>query len=240
MLDEMFSDSVEHVQMFRISADKVETIIASEVVCIIDPVQGEYESWKAYLQEEIKNISKGDILRRDDGSELQVLRSFTVDDPSMGKVTELDLKDYDPVEPTSPESGVDISEAGDLDTDQLHPIIAQEVWPMFFQENYAPAVLQAFKAVEIAVRDAGNYAATDYGTDLMRKAFNVNDGNLTDQNQQRSERQARSDLFAGAIGSFKNPLSHRDIDLTAQEALELIFFASYLLRIIDSCNPTAS
>ena len=43
----------------------------------------------------------------------------------MGRVTELDLKDYDRVEPTLPENGVDISEADDLDTDQLHPIIAQ-------------------------------------------------------------------------------------------------------------------
>ena len=107
---------------------------------------------------------------------------------------------------------------------------------MFLQENYAPAVLQAFKAVEIAVRDAGNYANMDYGINLMRKAFNVKDGNLTNHNQQHAERQARSDLFAGEIGSLKNPLSHRDMDLTAQEALELIFFASHLLRIVDSCE----
>ena len=145
MLDEVFPDSVEKVQIARISADKEEIIIASEVVCMIDPVEGEYDSWKASFQEEHKNISKDDILRRTDGTELQVLRSFTVADPLMGKVTELDLKHYVPLEPTLPESEIDISEADDLDTDQLHPIILREVWSMFLQENYAPAVLQAFK-----------------------------------------------------------------------------------------------
>ena len=70
----------------------------------------------------------------------------------------------------------------------------------------------------------------------MRKAFNVDDGNLTDPNQQPAEKQARSDLFAGAIGSLKNPGSHREVEITAEEAAEVIIFASHLLRIVDSCN----
>ena len=39
----------------------------------------------------------------------------------------------------------------------------------------------------------------------MKKAFHANNGNLTDQNQQEAEREARFFLFAGAIGSYKNP-----------------------------------
>lgn len=119
---------------------------------------------------------------------------------------------------------------------QLHPIIAQKVWSPFLQADYDAAVLLAFKQVEVAVRKAGGYAETDYGTDLMRKAFHVNNGNLTDQKQQIAEKQARSDLFAGAIGSYKNPGSHREVEITAEEAAEVIIFASHLLRIVDSCN----
>ena len=116
---------------------------------------------------------------------------------------------------------------------QLHPIIAQKVWSLFLRGEYDTAVFQAFKEVEIAVRTAGNYAETDYGTDLMRTAFNVSNGNLTDHNQASSEKQALSDLFAGAIGYYKNPHSHRNVAVTAEEAAEMIILASHLLRIVD-------
>ncbi len=121
---------------------------------------------------------------------------------------------------------------------RLHPIIVQKVWSLFLQGSYDTAVLEAFKQVEIAVRKAGNYNDTDIGVALMRKAFNVDNGNLTDQNQQQAEKQARSDLFAGAIGSYKNPGSHREVEISGEEAAEVIIFASHLLRIVDSCNQS--
>ena len=117
---------------------------------------------------------------------------------------------------------------------ELHPIIAQKVLPIFEKELYGTAVFEAFKHVEVAVRKAGGYEENDRGTDLMRKAFHVDTGNLTDPNQHPAEKQARSDMFAGAIGSYKNPGSHRDVEITAEEAVELIILASHLFRIIDS------
>ena len=119
---------------------------------------------------------------------------------------------------------------------QLHPIIAKKVWSIFLQGDYDTAVFQAFKQVEVAVRHAGGYAYTDIGVSLMRKAFHVDDGRLTDRFQQPAEKQARSDLFAGAIGSLKNPSSHREIPISAEEAAEAIVFASHLLGIVDSCD----
>ncbi|MCH8296371.1 hypothetical protein IH992_35270 [Candidatus Poribacteria bacterium] len=87
----------------------------------------------------------------------------------------------------------------------LHPVIAQKVWSLFLRGDYDTAVFQAFKEVEIAVRDAGGYTAKDLGVDLIRKkAFHPQNGALTDPTQLDAEKQATSSLFAGAISELKN------------------------------------
>ena len=123
---------------------------------------------------------------------------------------------------------------------QLHPVIAQKVWSLFLQGDYDTAVFQAFKQVEVAVRKAGGYEENDRGTDLMRKAFNVDTGNLTDQSRLPAVKQAMSDFLAGAIGLYKNPSSHHEVEFAPEEAAEIIIIASHLLRIVDSCAERTS
>jgi uncharacterized protein (TIGR02391 family) len=116
---------------------------------------------------------------------------------------------------------------------QLHPAIAQKVWATFLRGEYDTAVFQAFKEVEVAVRQTGKFTNKDYGVDLMRKAFHVSTGPLTDKTEPESERDALSHLFAGAIGLYKNPSSHRSVEILPEEAVEMIIIASHLLKIVD-------
>ena len=130
---------------------------------------------------------------------------------------------------------------------QLHPLIASEVYPAFLRGKYDTAIFEAFREVEVAVREAGKFGPDDYGTELMREAFKPSEkkgqatapGPLTDTQIPIAEQEAMANLFAGAIGFYKNPQSHRHVPTHAEEAAEVIVFASHLLRIVDRLKPVA-
>ncbi len=116
----------------------------------------------------------------------------------------------------------------------LHPAIASSTYALFLRGHYDSVVFEAFRAVEVAVRDAGGFPPTLLGTDLMRKAFAVNSGPLADTSTVTSEQEATSNLFAGAIGLFKNPTSHRAGTISKPEdSVALVIFADYLLRLVE-------
>ncbi|HEY8460343.1 MAG TPA: TIGR02391 family protein [Blastocatellia bacterium] len=116
----------------------------------------------------------------------------------------------------------------------LHPVIARKVEVAFQNAEYDTAVFQALRELEVATRNASGFLPTDIGAALMRKAFDPKTGPLRDDAAIDLEKIAICDMFAGLVGSYKNPRSHRHVVLDAAEAAEIIVFASHLLKIIDA------
>ena len=127
---------------------------------------------------------------------------------------------------------------------QLHPLIGNEVYPIFLSGKYDTAIFEAFRQVEMAVREAGLLQDQPYyGTDLMRVAFRpagdkkgqpISPGPLTDTRRPAAEQESMAHLFAGAIGVFRNSTGHRHVGSAAEEAAEVIVSASMLLRIVEA------
>lgn len=100
--------------------------------------------------------------------------------------------------------------------------------------DYETACFAAMKAVEVAVREAADLPNEVIGVTLMRNAFNPEGGPLSDPGTEKGEQQATMDLFAGAIGAYKNPTSHRTVEFQgALEAAEIIQLADLLLRVVS-------
>jgi Protein of unknown function (Hypoth_ymh) len=77
----------------------------------------------------------------------------------------------------------------------LHPSIANKVWSAIMRGDLDEAVRTSFIAVEVAVREAGKFAPSDIGVDLMRKAFHPDMGPLTRQSDEPAEREGLMHLF---------------------------------------------
>lgn len=115
----------------------------------------------------------------------------------------------------------------------LQPRLARKVHHLFVRGDHDTAVFQAFKEIEVAVRAVCRFGNELVGKGLMTRAFNTDNGPLSDPSLVASEREAEMALFVGAIGHCKNPTSHRDVRLKPQEAARLIVFASHLLAIVE-------
>jgi uncharacterized protein (TIGR02391 family) len=100
--------------------------------------------------------------------------------------------------------------------------------------DYDTAVHQALKEVEVQVRKAGGFAATDIGVDLVTQAFKPNAGPLADTAAPTAEQEGVMQMFRGAFAAYRNPVSHRHIEFAdPREAADVLRLAQLLLRITD-------
>lgn len=119
-----------------------------------------------------------------------------------------------------------------IDVD-LHPIIAARVRRQFLLGEYELAALAAMSEVEIRVRKLAKAGDGDIGVPLTQSAFK-DGGPLADPKLEPGERKATMALFSGALGVFKNPSSHRQVEYDDPTlAAEVVLLADLLLRILD-------
>jgi uncharacterized protein (TIGR02391 family) len=116
----------------------------------------------------------------------------------------------------------------------LHPSLEPKVRPIFLLGDYETAAFAAFKEVEVRVRVLAGAGDSVLGVNLMRSAFKRDNGLLVDEDADPGEQVATMELFAGAIGTFKNPASHRTVDYSdPAEAAEVVLLADLLMRLLD-------
>lgn len=114
----------------------------------------------------------------------------------------------------------------------LHPSLETRVRRIFALGDHETAAFAALKAVEVRVRDLAG--AEGLGVSLMRSVFKKDGGVLADSAADPGEQVATMELFAGAIGAFKNPASHRTVDYAVPtEAAEVVLLADLLMRLLD-------
>ncbi len=89
----------------------------------------------------------------------------------------------------------------ELPEEMLHPSLRGNSLNFYRQGVYDTAVFEAFKTLEVSIRNASGLGNELVGTKLAGRAFNPETGELTDQNAEAGERQALMNLMCGALGS---------------------------------------
>lgn len=118
----------------------------------------------------------------------------------------------------------------------LHEKVKERCLALFEQGKYDEAILIAMKVVEVEVRAKSGCDNTDIGVKLIAKALNPKNPILK-LSDIPDEREAAHALFRGAIGSFKNPQSHRFLDTSDPvEAFECLCLASLLMRMLEEAK----
>ena len=95
----------------------------------------------------------------------------------------------------------------------VHPLIVKKSFSLLNSGHFESSVLQAFKTIETRIREKISANPEDVGVKLIRKAFNPENGPLTDYDLPKAEREAFCNYIAGAFGYYKNPCSHRDVEM---------------------------
>lgn len=110
--------------------------------------------------------------------------------------------------------------------------LAEKCSEQFYSDNFQDAIQNAFIAVEEHLRQKSDLPQHLSGADLATEAYSPSDKVLS-IGETNSEQEGVMLLMKGAFQVFRNPASHRFLDLDEGEAFEAICLANSLIRIIE-------
>ncbi len=129
-----------------------------------------------------------------------------------------------------------------LGIEGLHPEVIAASGDLYTDEHYAQAVFEAFKALEIRVRQQSGLDAS--GRALMQSAFGGDtppiDLSVESGQSGRDEQEGFRFIFMGVTQGVRNPKGHSAlVQEEPQVALEYLAVASVLFRRLDDAAKKA-
>jgi uncharacterized protein (TIGR02391 family) len=132
-------------------------------------------------------------------------------------------------EPKQP--SIVVSEGWNL---EIHPEIYAKCWHLYTARKYDDAILNATKALEVAIRTKAQLSADVVGAALVNRAFKPDKPILRYSNIE-AEQEGIMSLLRGMIQVFKNPQSHRFVGVQSKsECLSVLLMCSNLLFVIEN------
>ncbi len=123
-----------------------------------------------------------------------------------------------------------VSEMGNLD---IHPTLYAKCWGLYTKRQYEEAVLNAIKALEVAVRTKARLPLSLAGADLISKAFDPTRPILR-YSEVRAEQEGVMSLLRGIVEVFKTSHRHRFVGVQDKsECLAVLLMCSNLLHVVD-------
>jgi uncharacterized protein (TIGR02391 family) len=124
------------------------------------------------------------------------------------------------------------------DSHVADPDLRRYTAQLFYDEHYARAVEEAYKYVELLVRNLSGSSAD--GADLMRHSFSPSKPvlrlNSLKTKSEQNEQKGYMDIYAGCMMGIRNPRAHDPAwSDSPSEALVLLTWADYLIRRVKCC-----
>ena len=210
-------DLVSQLGMSKLSAHKVGLLLQVEAwIFTLFSSNGE-GNWQCTLSREIRRFR-----------EVTTIEQYLEKRETLQK----EKKSFD-LASESKQSSIVVTEVGSL---EIHPEIYAKCWSLYTARKYDDAILNATKALEVAVRIRAKLPQSCVGVDVINTAFSLKKP-LLRYSRVEAEQEGMMSLLRGIIQVFKNPQSHRFVGVQSKsECLSVLLMCSNLLYVVDSAE----